>query len=1592
MHELGRFDGIQRRSFGLSGGICNAVLDTRDGKETFEPGDVVVCEYSAVTKMSKAKLASFHSIVIDCRYPNGFMGSRSSACTEDADSSRSDYAKTTDIPNELVSSLWWEPLACAGSSQKMNRLMIDNLDVRESARSLESLPDRNILEVVALRSAFIVGSAVFQSRYSTQKLLLAWARKRIKKSQDSGSKFERVKKLFISLIEPFYCHMENSTMLEEVKVLSPNATLWELRKCAMPPRQRSAYERTCMDLRGSLTLNLDSSDASELSHSDPVGAVSDALLRLRRQCFHSDVEQLLAASRVRTRLGWSPMGGSHLLVDAKAGAFPRKPADSPSQPDLELACNILEGSSKMVELVSILSQDYLCSFVGENSLKEVLPAEGKRTQAKGKSKRSKETGKRVVILASLPEVQILASALLNSIGIEHELLLRPTSCSGDTDAPTRDAQLALLAWSECQLMLSRFNDENVEFMSDTQVIVISPQTAAGDHGGLGIELADVIVCLDEDWSGRSELLMNAIVSRCLARKISSKDNVCKLIKLVAADSCEESFLSPDNKSARRRSGQTSKVWPWSFSPFGVVVAPDASGTRSDTAASKSWQSRLPGLDGFVFTGSNLFECSGRDLADVLSTENLLPPLLTASSDLVFLPCSNGELSVAAEMDIIGKLLGKEESASPLMSGSIVGGLDMPKLVAVLPPLPLDFPKGVMSRQDLGFLSTRVHLHRFGKAFDLQGASLTLPPHLRASNTEPIAEGGDLAEKWQKPAGKPTEIASSLLFYDSVKPAVLVDGTPQARANSYSSSFSCSLGEGALRDGNQGAEALVYFPPLFPRMLESSMLAKIDIAARESRKTISDEVGVDGGVPKRNADAVDVHDSKRPRLEQASDAGSGADAAKVHEHPRLESCVITEDEASHSNAASVLLDLSDDYGLAGIGAVPLPRDSALTAAHSYTQTSNGAALRNGGFNEWTAFLAPCDAEEAEGDGKSDLTAVELGSMILFVSKKRSRGFAGLPSAASLPHQPHQMARAWPGTSTVPALPGGGNGVYRDANGGKKMRKKGQNPLGASSAFSRLPGADQLASMRPGLTLPFLKGKDSYRHRLLISSRQTGLGNTLFEAPAFRFASVRVRKRVTDRLSRHSWTSSTAFEVGPGLPLFVWAKQDTSLPGYRGMFEVDPRLWTSIVKRLEHEDSVSGDEASRLAITQRAALHRSLVAPCRVDFGPFQCGFLASPSGMTALSPPRSRVGVTLPMGVKVLQSLKDMHQISWSKSEDKLLQRCAVRFGLNWVLASRVLSGFQDIVIFSRRDQGRPAFSLAARSCRDRWQTLARTQPSLAKEVRQAERMDLESSTMTYGEIIQDSNKWPKALVQESDPGDYPTHTDDAKPPAMKKSITFLLPAFRVKLPDQEQPKASDGKNVDAMDTDPTEPIAPPMIKPSRAFSAFRAAKRKKQVIPMTIPGVVSGDPPSIVPSHHSHMQSVQSSVAASSNGRTEMWPLQLLDAADRQRTAAAATAAEAVKTRPPSASSSRSPGSSNNSKSARVPSGSGSTTLPPHRPTTSSSSSQRPSNTSLPPQQNRATATMQNFAPPPKAALQPTSSKPEAPSPPKSDANGKSPS
>jgi len=216
VHELSRFKGLRLRPVVETAGISSPLASYHDPDEEYTASDVVLCDFAGVTKLKKGSISKFHSVVMDARYPRAFFGSRQRFCGENEAAVVRGIASTASPP-ELSSSSWWSYLANATSDSQPNRLLIDSLSPKDALPFLAHLPNRSFLEVLGLRLAFLMGpSNVVVPGYSLEKGLLAWARRRIKDSEDSGSKFERVKGLFVNLTGSFYCRIEGGKRLEDV--------------------------------------------------------------------------------------------------------------------------------------------------------------------------------------------------------------------------------------------------------------------------------------------------------------------------------------------------------------------------------------------------------------------------------------------------------------------------------------------------------------------------------------------------------------------------------------------------------------------------------------------------------------------------------------------------------------------------------------------------------------------------------------------------------------------------------------------------------------------------------------------------------------------------------------------------------------------------------------------------------------------------------------------------------------------------------------------------------------------------------------------------------------------------------------------------------------------------------------------------------------------------------------------------------------------------------------------------------------------------------------------------------------------------------
>eukprot|EP00934_Nitzschia_sp_Nitz4_P005634 Nitzschia sp. Nitz4//scaffold92_size79448//46843//56728//NITZ4_005396-RA/size79448-processed-gene-0.62-mRNA-1//-1//CDS//3329560201//5624//frame0 len=1161
--------------------------------------------------------------------------------------------------------------------------------------------EKQQLEVLASRTAFVLGPHLFRSsQYSVQRTILSWARSVGK--QPGEGKVDRVKRVFAERIEPF-SHVQESPGL--------SSNTWQTQLCDLPPLQRLDYDQCCNQVRGALSCAPRNEFAQE--------AIAGALFRLRRVCFSGGLES------------------------------PKPPkTGSSSQTDYQVAYDIVARSAKLLHLVAILNGECGYSIPLNDDWKALL-------KNVPMAKREKER-KKVAILATMPEAVQNISNLLNCLGLRH------VTIGGNSTASDSESSIELV---RTQLALSAFHRSTAgEGMSSgPKILVAAADALAVWDGCLGVEVASVVISVDEDWSGRGRCAQNALVTR-IGTRHGKKRNGVHLVRLVCSDTIEQE-LYPSSPTSDEESGEV--AWPVDAS--GNYTIPE-----NDDKAVQSLRQVREYRKELSFPASTILEQRDELLKEVLQSSKDLSPSFGVGEAALFIPIMSDSEDEAIELGLVRRLVEVEKGGS-----KSVGSTAMQR-----------HQGNVLSRTDL----TSVPVRWFLEQQSIQRETI-LPGSVLSGRTDmDVASSGgnrdensEMVERWQEtdPNAKRREDAESFLYYDLKKSALSQEQVSMASQSVY--------------DGNQGAEPMVYFPPLFPHIKYQGSVdsfggwpvAGSSLAKRKAPGQIlqSDDVT-----------------TKRPRVDIATptvangSSGSTADGT------------LPENGLQDPEMGSLISDHDSDldFGVLGSGDLLSPAESCFILGHEVSGGSRGTLS---GADDFLSRALPGDNEESwfVGFGSPQLVS-------LFVRRPEHNvmRLTGPPSAAR-PASITQMTDQRTQTGTLPITAIAQNGE----EGGKKLKKKPSSV--STSSMPPLDSAPARASMMLPPDMTNFNGKDGLKHRLLasFSSRQIATGLSMFESTSFRNANALVARRVKQRVDGHLWKILN-HELGSGMPL------QFTLP--KSSMDVDDSSGTPSLVVPLRKGIAPGERARNMATSQRSALRRSLVAPCRVDFGPFQSGFLGSPSGMTGISPPRSRIGVSLPMGVKVFQSSREQQRGMWSDVEDKILRESVVRYGMNWTVVARA--------------------------------------PFLVSDVRKSEKLfrdeglkQIADSTSDMRESIRLSKKTGAAdIAVLATPGDIKESTD-------------------IVVEGGGSDKGTDGTAV--------QNPASTTTKTRRTMSALKSAMTRRKVIPPLIPVTQTNQP---VPSHASHMQAVQGSVAAQwSTGRTEMWPLQILDCADKHRAAVRAS-------------------------------------------------------------------------------------------------------
>ena len=204
-----------------------------------------------------------------------------------------------------------------------------------------------------------------------------------------------------------------------------------------------------------------------------------------------------------------------------------------SEPNIGAAIKILSKSSKLRELLILLLE---CGFgiANKQDIKNYLPSDSVLCNGSSSNSPTATKKKKVLILASIIEAQLLVSFFLSCIGIHH--FMASTSFYTTSDS-----------WDRVQMTLSHFNAEQDVNCKGTNIVISSPSDVSSLCGGICPTSADVVISLDEEWDSQNTPHFLSLMKKICCSK-SSSGATCKFIKIVSEAPFENLTCSDEKKN------------------------------------------------------------------------------------------------------------------------------------------------------------------------------------------------------------------------------------------------------------------------------------------------------------------------------------------------------------------------------------------------------------------------------------------------------------------------------------------------------------------------------------------------------------------------------------------------------------------------------------------------------------------------------------------------------------------------------------------------------------------------------------------------------------------------------------------------------------------------------------------------------------------------------------------------------------------------------------------------------------------------------------------------------------------------------------
>ena len=1454
------------------------------------PNDVLLCELSGAKSLwangKPRDLVPFATVVVDARcssFPSSTCSVDPSGNGEESKKRKAgafqenDHSYGEAVAEELYSSEWWNGIIEHLLDKHTKCAVLETSGVVEGHAYLTDqkalLPHtKEKTDILSFKVAFLYHQ-LFQSKRKTfGRRAFWWAKKHyiaLKKESSGADKSgvdlsSGVKGILMKLMKEVSYSPDVST--EELEdIVSSTIPKWAVQTCTLSLSQRAAYDSACLFVRGAFHARGD----TDLISPDAHLSSAKALLRLRRACFHSDLHESVSAARASSFPDSKRMqakSSSHLSGSMQDGT-------SCSQTNISLAKSLLEKSSKLRQLLSILCKDCGFDVPAKNFLLDTKPSKRGRKSSSGKRKK-------VLILATLPEVLVLISSFLNATGIAHELLTPPSCITGpshtgiqDTSPPSAES---VLSWIHCQQSIGRFDDslpdaDSSKSSMSVNVLVSSPNSLASTSLGLSASNAEVVISVDEDWSGGSDLLMYSILRKNRTKNMQ-KATGRKYIKLIAEHTCEQSFLTFDKKTRGKKSVQALPMMMTSLK-YSIL---DHNGCLMPTSRSILGKNmlRYTGVPlrhvfcadtlpmGALFGGTNLFlaaPCADseeyredKDDSDLTQYADKVPVLLDDSDDE---PSYIERVGGVQSAISFGRALSKIERVSSMAlvisckSSSDLGDPYDPTALGNASSH-ISACRDVCSKQIQRYITLTKLRPSHTEAAGVKNGNISksIPEAIQMEKSIQQASSRKLyaSSQDQSPLqigstrSKPEEIASSLIWYacninenkkteDNAKETEDAQESNKRRTNSYVRSY---MSIKRNFDGNQGCESLVYFPPLFPGLmqtknrneielnpLDQSFLNSNQISLTKKRKNLTDNqnskklrgaipystsgldfpMGVPSVTPSQpypNSSLLSKDMASDLNLMAVSDLDFMDSANDLFDGDFLPDLNITSDEevVNEVPKSDVIEDttkssLDEDFGILGPGLLPPLEDS-----------SKAAMKYNGYSNLYSYWLDPFEpllsTEDYSCNGPS------LDSIILHVKKSTKPAVGGMHRKIS--------GMSAPSSSSLASSAG-----IASSNGGFDSYKK-HNSFLPNSSFEPTKVDSLPSSVHAGLI-----SKDPKRRDI----------SSVFDSFAHCGApSIRVHHNLQDLLGPSGNQMVSGGVIPPNNHISLGSSH------------------CSIRELLPDENT--GDIAKSIAKAQSESFCRDSLISFGVDFGPFSVSILPEATAKVRSNSIDDRTGVRLPMGVKVPKSMSAFSKNLdvWTKVEDDLLKFYATRYSCNWHAVSQALTRKSRVsTCLDTETIMNPIRS--AKQCNDRWDSIKPTTTSSVKD------------------------EATSAPVLEKENSELGAKQQDKVEPDFSQGLMLI-----------DKRHFADAKAMGAHDAQETGRIVNRMQK-------LKKASLKRHHVPLTIPGYTSGsNMPSlqIVPSHPSHSQSVQAAIAASAGPsgivppRAEMWPLQFLDLTEKQ--------------------------------------------------------------------------------------------------------------